>query len=930
MTAPTGDGIYGYTSYAGIYGTIYTAADAVTISNPTNTTLVNASVTNQFTYTNDQGFAGQCFQASDSTWSNLGIVQAGVLKSREVTGLSIGAHTLNTTCSKHAPYNASVDAPTEEGTGSTTYDLMSNANFTLKNGVTWAGTANAPNGFGNALNFSLDNGGAESTFNPANTSGNFTYGAWFWGNSNCGTGWNCNSTTPRILDTDSINIFLASNSTGTQTCQANNASSSTLSATTTSGFAKKKWNRLDCLFSNNGAVANISIFVNGVYNTSTTSTGFGNLKSTQQKFRIGQGASLARSWDGMVAKVNAFNRTLNATEILGLYNLGVSGYTNATSSISYSRLDWLVNSQTFTSSVYELTKQTYLGSLNYSANIATVVPTFVYNSTNASPNSTSTVGYQNNYTSTRQLSLLQVNNSNASVYWSFNLTWTNGTTIVVNTSTGTQAVLFGYYPSTFVINPSQASEGSLVTSNATMVNNTGSLAIAGVTLSVVTTLNNTSTNATQSGSYFTATHILPAVGVSSVNLTGNATVTINYDSTSRSATWSNAYVLDYMLNLTSCTTGNATLRFDFYDEEGPTNTTLNATMDAAFTIRDPTGTTSHTYNFSWVNQTYAQICIVPGFASGYVDSVQQFYGNYNSTYPTRFYYLANASISNQTTNTTLYLLHQSLGTLVQITVLDTSGAKQSGYTLQATRYYPNLNQYLLLAMAKTDSQGVATLFLRPNDRTHKLYAYSSSVLVQTFNPEVISCTGGVGEGTTCLLQRVLTGLTLDSYTSKTVNVQHSCSYNYTGSYFSCSWSDPSASMKVARLRVWDNAAFQSVWICDNTSTSTTGTMLCPTENATGHDFQAVLSVGFSPEIVVESIRAGIPGAPFASQPMVGVLAGLFLTLTAVGLGLWNAPVAMIYGFFGIALSVQIGFLQISWGAVTLLGIAVIIVFIKTK
>lgn len=516
--------------------------------------------------------------------------------------------------------------------------------------------------------------------------------------------------------------------------------------------------------------------------------------------------------------------------------------------------------------------------------------------------------------------LVTANNTNVSYFWSYNVTYTNGTVAVVNGSTYTMPVWWSYYSSSVSATPSSVYSG---------LNFTAALAYAAPAIGATTvnrsapvtsflTFNGSNTtigpNVTPSG--VSATLTAPALANASdawtlsasflINLTEFGYSSLVYRDASHSAT-----VDVYLGVLTNCTNGTAAFNFTFFQEENPT-TVLNASMAAAFTVWDVNRTVNTTYNFSWSNVSSAAVCLSALPLSVSVDSFQTFESNYATAYPARSYFLANASASNSSTvNKSLYLLDSVNAKLVQFTVSDTAGNDLAGYTIQAARYYPDLDQYLLVAMGKTGSDGTTGMYLLPNDVWIRFYAYNGTVLVQTFDPQVISCDPAASY---CSVVLIIDGTPLETYFSKAQSVAVDCSYNSSATRYTCVYSDPSASLSFARLQVWQQGPLQNSTVCDTNGTSAAGSLYCDFNVTAGTSFYAAFSVGFSPATVVFGEALEVLGTyAFAGTP-AGWLIAFLLFMAVSGVALWDPSYSVILGLGSLALSLFMGLVFFSWAA----------------
>lgn len=536
------------------------------------------------------------------------------------------------------------------------------------------------------------------------------------------------------------------------------------------------------------------------------------------------------------------------------------------------------------------------------------------------------------------IGVVPVNATPASFTWNLTFLFSNGTWGSSNTSTYSQVKSQAFNLTSFNALPSSVVEGNTVTTFST-ISNASDGTLYGGNVSIIHTWNSTNTTTTWNGTNYVGLFSAPFVG-STVNVTGNGTLIVSYGTTSRAIGSSDASVRVYLLEISNCSNSTTYLmNFSFYDEE--TLASINASMYAYFNITTPSGAVSRNYNFSFVNTTNASICVSP-VGSYYVNSVQDYHSQYALNYPVRHYYLINASLSTASVQTiNLYLLRfinaAGVQPITQITLQDSSGVTLSGYTIQSARFYPDLNQYLLVGMGKTDTSGVASIYLRPNDVYHRFFVYNDTDQVQAFDPQYVV---GSPVDSSFYVTLTLNINPLEEYYSKTALIGYSCAQAVVAgnNTISCVYSAPSGAvgtmyLTVNRLAIW-NATYQ---VCQDTSTSAADVLTCDLgDNATNwaqHKLFAYnLNVGHSPTQPLTSGFIDLTGGQINAfnGSDVGIFAEVAIFVTLVGIAFWSPTFSIIMGMLALFIGAGLGFLTLTYGTFIFLSISASLIIWKIK
>jgi hypothetical protein len=208
-------------------------------------------------------------------------------------------------------------------------------------------------------------------------------------------------------------------------------------------------------------------------------------------------------------------------------------------------------------------------------------------------------------------------------------------------------------------------------------------------------------------------------------------------------------------SISLCTSGFPVLNFTLWDEE--TLTSVTGSMEATFTLYN-TSDQSVISNASFIitNSSYFAFCINQYAVTVYVDSFQAYYTSLAlGEYDQRQYFLLKAFLDASAPQTIpIYLENATYSKQTQIFVRDETGKGLRGIYLAIQRYYAGTNDYKVVAMSKTNDQGYAVTYLRPNDPYYRIIAYQQSgAVIQAFTSAFIPCDPGL---TTCTLNLQVT------------------------------------------------------------------------------------------------------------------------------------------------------------------------------
>jgi hypothetical protein len=209
------------------------------------------------------------------------------------------------------------------------------------------------------------------------------------------------------------------------------------------------------------------------------------------------------------------------------------------------------------------------------------------------------------------------------------------------------------------------------------------------------------------------------------------------------------------------------------------------------------------------------------------------------------------------------------------------------------RYYPGTNQYKLVAMSKSNTEGYAVTYVRPIDPYYKEIIYQSNgSILASFGPSFIPCDPAA---TSCQLILQFKPEMAGYYWRITNGLAHNCSYsNSTGSpLVACTFLDTTGLPSSVTLNVYRINSSSIGSICSNSTSGATGTLICWLPEASG-TYSWALSTTINPILILET--GEITWGQVVTFGAFGLfIGGLFIMLLGLLGALFGSP-ALAIGF----------------------------------
>jgi hypothetical protein len=384
-------------------------------------------------------------------------------------------------------------------------------------------------------------------------------------------------------------------------------------------------------------------------------------------------------------------------------------------------------------------------------------------------------------------------------------------------------------------------------------------------------------------------------------------------------------------SISLCSSGGfPVLNFSLNDEE--TLGAINGTMEATFTLYNVSDMSviSNT-SFTITDSHYFEFCINQFAITTYVDSFQSYYINIStSTYPQRNYFLLKALLNASNPQTIpLYLENSTLAKSTDINLKDQNAKPIAGAYIALQRYYAGTNNYMLVAMAKTNDQGQATTYLRPRDPFYKPIAYyQNGTIIQSFTVAPISCDPYATE---CELNLQVTPEESGYFFQYYGKIAYNCSnVNASGVYYvACTYIDTSGLTKNVTLTGF-TIGRMITQVCSNFTSSASGTLVCYLPNVTGN-YHYTLTANINPVVMIGSGEYIIGFNVSFGQFGVFLAAFIITTMGFVGLMTGTPAAVVVLTVVGVVASWAMNLLSLSVSAIVgivILGVGIIVLLTR--
>ena len=374
-----------------------------------------------------------------------------------------------------------------------------------------------------------------------------------------------------------------------------------------------------------------------------------------------------------------------------------------------------------------------------------------------------------------------------------------------------------------------------------------------------------------------------------------------------------------IIDLTSCAGApgdNTTLIIRGWNESSSPFGLIH--FDAGLTIK--IGLRSKHYNYSFSGDDTYYLCLQPADET-YIADIDIEYKN--TTTDIRYYYLRQVILTNTTkTYVNLYMLDSYRSEQTDHTIQDTNYKDQTNLVIKAMRYFPGLNQYIIVASGLTGPNGETSMYLQ-RDVYYKWLIEANGTVLFLSDPETL---------TDLDIMHYIDINRRDVFFQYYDKIASECHLDEPNTLIICSYSDTSGklldvSLTAKRMLPYNHTkAF-----CTKTSTSPANTLIC---NYAGYENDTVLYVleghfhGSGEEwfdLVVDFIEGPAEFLYGESLGTGGIILALIVVMVFILLMLYEPKMAVTGSAIGLVVAWLFGLYAVSLGA--LVGFLIALGFI---
>ena len=372
---------------------------------------------------------------------------------------------------------------------------------------------------------------------------------------------------------------------------------------------------------------------------------------------------------------------------------------------------------------------------------------------------------------------------------------------------------------------------------------------------------------------------------------------INYGGTIINTTSYNQTVTSFNpMNVTggTCPAGlTQVMYFNFADAINLTSlTSVNLKYNFQYGVTNSTGASSYG---SLTGIANASLCLNTTQSSTYNLGYGELEYDLTGYSSRRYYVFQNTRLTNTTINTTLYSLLSASSTSFLVEIRDPTLNPYQGKYTTLLKWYPDLNEYKVVEMGKTDDKGQTVKKVEVEDVDYRIGVYElNGSLIYLANPIRMVCLASPCSYT--LTIRDTSTNTFDEVT----NIETDLTYN--NGTFSLVYNDPSQNTDLMQLIVYKQSGSEDVQVCQSNSTAFTGILTC---NVSGYSgiLKAVAVRTASPLSYLTSLI--VDTATNLFQGTFGLFLQFMIVVTLAFLGIISPIVSIIMALIALLFGVML-------------------------
>lgn len=267
----------------------------------------------------------------------------------------------------------------------------------------------------------------------------------------------------------------------------------------------------------------------------------------------------------------------------------------------------------------------------------------------------------------------------------------------------------------------------------------------------------------------------------------------------------------------------------------------------------------------------------------------------------RWYIFENERLTNATVDNILHFITGANSFL--FTIQDAGLTPYVGKYLALNRWYPEIDEYKVVEMAKTDDEGQTVMKVEVEDTDYRVGVHhTNGTLIYLANPIRFVCIAS--PCTYSLTVPDEGGNDFENWN----NLEIEFDYNTTTGTFKLTYNDPSQDTSEIRMEVFKETGTTQTSICSDTASSYTGVLTCNVSAYSGL-LRAVAYRTASPEVSVFSKMVQV------GQDAIDRDSGLFITLILmillVSIGVFSPILTVILSVLALVPAIVLGIMPLS-------------------
>lgn len=368
------------------------------------------------------------------------------------------------------------------------------------------------------------------------------------------------------------------------------------------------------------------------------------------------------------------------------------------------------------------------------------------------------------------------------------------------------------------------------------------------------------------------------------------------------------YITPLQVEADKCTTLSPAMCWDFKNELNQ-SAEVNQTINYNFKFGVSNSTQKSVYGTISPVTTFC-LCVNSTAYNNYTLGEGEIVYSKGGWADRRFYTFSTQRLSNETINNTLYMLQNEYATSFLFEFKDTSLAPYIEKYSALLRWYPDLDEYRSVEMAKTDDKGQTIMRVQTEDADYRVALYhQNGTLIKLLNAVRFACLSSP-----CSYSSIIEETPSD-YTSF-FNVEANIVFNTTTNLWTLTYNDPTQNTQEMRFVVTRLTGTSTFEICDNSASGYTGVITCDSSGYTG-TLRGIAYRTASPEIIIAQKTVDTSNTVFKGT--IGLFLSFILFLVLVLIGIVSPVISVILGIVALVPAYFIGSITLP----ILIGIAVI-------